>query len=295
MTATASHLGAWLLLAGAIASATTAPDPHVAAPTVWRGYRLVNADFHVHAFPGDGVLAPWDIRREARRRGLDAVAITNHNQMFAARLDRMLFPDPPAPLTLMAEELTAPGYHVAAIGITAPVNWRLPLADAIRAIHAQGGLAIAAHPAGKYREAIDDEVLALLDGIEVVHPARRLSRSARRQFEALYARAIRVKPTIATIGSSDFHSGPPLGRWRTVVFAREVSQEAIFDALRAGRTVAIGGDGEARGPREWIAAAAEHAAATPPQADTPRHLLSTGAAWISLAFLVIFGRTRNMS
>ncbi len=290
---TRARTAAWLLLAGAVAIGTTAADAPAPQPAMRDGFRLVNADLHVHAFPGDGMLAPWDIRREARRRGLDVVAITNHNQLHAARLDRALFADPPPPLTLVAEELTAPGYHLTAIGIAEPIDWRLPLADAIRAIHAQGGIAIAAHPVRRHGAQIDDGALALLDGVEVAHPVRRDLRSASRQLDALYARAVRIKPTIAAIGASDYHAAGPLGSWRTVVLARDLSQEAVFEGIRAGRTVAFDAAGQAYGSQAWISLVSASAPAMRPSATTKRHIASVTLAWLSLVFLVTFGRNRN--
>lgn len=290
MTPAVARGAAWAVLAAAVGVATALDAPPAAEPALRSGFRLVAADFHVHAFPGDGALAPWDLRREARRRGLDAIAITNHNQTLAWRIDRRLFADPPPPLTLPGVELTAPDYHVAAIGIREPVDWRLPLAEAIRAIHAQGGIAIAAHPARKYGRAITDEVLALLDGIEVAHPARLMGTSVRDEIDRVYARAIRIKPTIAAIGSSDYHADAPIGAWRTLVLARELSQEAILDGVRAGRTVAVGVSGRLYGPPEWVAlaGAVDHAGASP-----PRHgwqLAAAAAAWLSLVVLVTAGR-----
>ncbi len=288
-----ARTAAWLLLAGAVAIGTTAADAPTPQPVMRDGFRLVNADLHVHAFPGDGMLAPWDIRREARRRGLDVVAITNHNQLHAVRLDRALFVDPPPPLTLAAEELTAPGYHVTAIGIEEPVDWRLPLADAIRAIQAQGGIAIAAHPIGKYGSQMDDGVLALLDGVEVAHPVRRDMRSASRQLDALYTRAVRIKPTIAAIGASDYHAAGPLGSWRTVVLARDLTPHGIFEGVRAGRTVALDAAGRAYGPQAWVSLVSGSARTSPSAATAKRHIASVTLAWLSLVFLVTFGRSRN--
>jgi hypothetical protein len=277
------------LLGLAVVLATALDDAPAGEPRYRDRFRLVAADFHVHAFPGDGALAPWDLRREARRRRLDAIAITNHNQTLAWRIDRQFFPEPPPPLTLPAEELTAPGYHVAAIGIREPVDWRLPFADAIRAIHAQGGIAIAAHPAGKLGRAMSDEVLALLDGIEVAHPARRKSAAARDQIDRVYARAVRIKPTIAPIGSSDYHANAPIGSWRTLVLARDLSQEGILDAVREGRTVAVGESGRTFGRPELVALVDEDGERNSP----PHHrwqLAAAAIAWLALIALVTAGR-----
>jgi hypothetical protein len=52
-------------------------------------------------------------------------------------------------------------------------------------------------------------------------------------------RARRLKPSIAPIGSSDFHVSPALATCRTLVFAREATAAGVIDAIRDGRTVAV--------------------------------------------------------
>jgi len=80
-------------------------------------YWLLFGDFHVHAFPGDGGLAPWDLRTEARRRGLHVITITNHNHLIAANIASKLFTTSALPLVLPGQEITTPGYHMAAVGL----------------------------------------------------------------------------------------------------------------------------------------------------------------------------------
>lgn len=275
-------------LAVSIATSTfmDAAPPASEIPNV-DGYRVVTADLHVHAFPGDGGLPPWDIRREARRRGIDVVAITNHNHAVALQLDRALFTPPNRPLVLAAEETTSSRYHLASLGIRESIDWRLPLPDAIRAIHAQGGVAIAAHPVEDFGP-FDDAVLRMLDGLEVAHPVGHLDASARAQLEALYERARRVKPTIAPIGSSDYHFAAPIGFSHTRLLVRDLSAGGVLDAIRAGRAVAYAPGGQSYGSPEWVDAVSRGAAA-PRQPDSAGHNLTMAAAWLSLVVLVVFG------
>jgi hypothetical protein len=103
---TAGRALAWILLITSIAlgSGTSAGSGRV-APRVGP-YTVLAADFHVHSFPGDGGLLPWDIVTEARRRGLDAIALTSHNNMWSWRLARRSpipvprspIPDPRSPI-----------------------------------------------------------------------------------------------------------------------------------------------------------------------------------------------------
>ena len=70
----------------AIVIGTISDDVGPRPPMFLGGYRVLAADFHVHgAIVGDGALAPWDIAREAQRQGLDAFALTSHNQVFTPR------------------------------------------------------------------------------------------------------------------------------------------------------------------------------------------------------------------
>ena len=278
---------AWMLLIVSMAFATMQGAP-AAAPAITRGgYRIVTGDFHVHGFPGDGGLPPWDIRRESARRGLDVVGISNHNQMLALRLDRALFAQPPHPVLLPGEEITAPGYHLIALGIREAVDWRLPLLDAIRAVHAQGGVAIAAHPTGDGWQQLDPATLAALDGVEVAHPITDFEPEARGRLDALYARARQFKPTIAAIGSSDFHFGAPIGSCHTRLLVRELSRNGVLEAIRTGRTVAYDAGGGSYGPAEWVAEVSS--SATPTSADSASHHLAMFGAWGALLVLTVFG------
>src|SRR5829696_2353237 len=107
---------------------TLIDPPGRAAP---QGLAVLSGDFHVHAFPADGMLPVWAIQREAARRGLDVVAITNHNRDFAMPLARVSGLLKDYPIVIASQELTTPHFHMAAIGVTKMVDWRLSASDAI--------------------------------------------------------------------------------------------------------------------------------------------------------------------
>lgn len=288
------------VLAGLVLSANA--DPLPARPRLMKaGYLVLAADLHVHSFPGDGGLPPWDIAVEARRRRLDVVALTNHNSLHSWRLARWL-----SPLTARAggamlipgQELTGIGFHLALVGVTQPVAWRQSAASAIAAAHAMGGIAIAAHPDKRTWRFFDDAALVALDGVEVAHPATLIWEESRRNLLAFYDRALRVHPSIAAIGATDFHQHAPLGLDRTYVFAREATQPAILDAIRDGRTVACDGRGESYGPPELVAMMGEdcrHDASAPPDGETPQDRVGTWLVWAGLVALVILGADEIVS
>jgi len=197
-------------------------------------YFILAGDFHVHAAPGDGSLTPSALRDEAARQGLDVIAITNHNQFVAASLVPAVA-DADQPIVLRGEEVTNPNYHLIAVGIERVIRPDLSVPDAVAAIHAAGGVAIAAHPSRSF-SGYDDAALAVVNGTEVAHPERQ--ERYRRQYLETYERARQLNPDVAAIGSSDVHNTLALGRCRTYVFARERSGRGVIEAIRAGRTVA---------------------------------------------------------
>ena len=246
----------FVLLLIAIVAGTAAARPRRVTPLTLGGYQVLAADFHTHSSTwSDGTLTPAGLLFEARRQGLDAIAITGHNQVLDGKMGRWLSARFGGPTVLTGEELHAPDHHVIAVGIERYVDWSLPLEAQIDEIHRQGGIAIAAHPFRRFNRKFDDASVAKLDGSEMCHPAAywRLSRG-----EDLERFHMRAPDTLAAIGSSDFHGFGRVGMCRTYVFARDASAEAILEALRARRTVVYGVDGHAYGDRALASLAAAH-------------------------------------
>jgi len=260
------------LIAGALVAGTLLDRIPRDAPKRVNGQLIVAADFHVHAFVGDGGVPPWELPREARRRGLDAIVISNHNQRLAARLASLaarIYPGSEAALVIRGQELTAPGFHMVAAGISRTIDWRLPAAAAIAEIHNQGGIAIAAHPGRTSWPAYDTRAVAALDGAEVAHPAGNRFPVARRELLEFFERSTAVKPSLAPIGSSDFHFGGTLGECRTYLFVDEFSESGVLEAVRRGATVASDGRGQLTGDPARVAAVRQLLSENPPPPRAP--------------------------
>jgi PHP-associated len=284
--------GAVLVSAGMLAATATEPIPaaNARAAADVSGFVVLAVDLHVHAAPGDGALLPWDLAREARRRGLDAIAITNHNQMIGVRATSPLS-TPFGVLLIPGEEITMPHAHVAAVGLNHAIDWRGSIPAIAAAVHAQGGVAIAAHPVGDQRAAWTDDDFRAVDGVEVAHPAMFESEAYRRDLRSAYVEARRAHPHIAAIGSSDDHTAQPLGLCRTYVFVREATAAGVVDAIRSGRTVACDADGVAIGPpalAEAVSGRCRAEAAAGPRTPALSRL-ATAIAWVGLVALAFFG------
>jgi hypothetical protein len=237
------QVAAWLLVTLAVIAGTAADRPHRNPPLRLGGFHVLAVDFHTHSSMwSDGALTPWGLVLEAERQGLDAIAITAHNETWDARVGQWFSRAVGGPIVMVGEEIVSPSSHIIAAGISKTVSFRQSAADAIDDVHRQGGVAIAAHPDLDFWEGFDTKAMERLDGAEICHPSALvpdfiLREDVQRDYEGFAARA-----PVAAIGSSDFHGRGPMGLCRTYVFATAVSERGILDAVRAHRTVVYGRD-----------------------------------------------------
>jgi hypothetical protein len=266
----------WCVLAAALACGTIPDTAPIRSPLVLGGYQVLAADLHVHTFPlSAGTLAPWDVVIEARRQGLDAIAMTAHNQVWSGKVGRWFSRLTGGPTVLVGEEVHTPRYHLIAAGIDRTISWRSSAAEAVRETHRQGGVAIAAHPTWEFWAGWEG-VIGQLDGAEVLQPAAWASDGAAEGMHMFYDRA-----PLAAIASSDYHGFAPLGDCRTYVFARDRSEQGILEAIRAHRTLVFDHD------RVWgDAALAQLAAGRLPEAPRDPGRLSRASGIFGLMGLL---------
>lgn len=277
------------LLGIALAAGTWSDAPRENPPLTLAGFRVLTADFHTHTFPfSASTLAPWDLVLEARRQSLDVVAITGHNQVLAGKIGRWFSEWAGGPGVIVGEEVHSPRQHLIALGLHTTVSWHLNAADAMDEIHRQGGFAIAAHPVSDFWPAFGAAAMERLDGTEVMQPVVYSLRTAFADLQRFYHRK-----RLTAIGSSDYHGPGPLGLCRTLVFARDDSEAAILEALRAGRTIVYDRDGHPIGDPALLALASSDEGlrrrGSRPETDSAMALLSRTCGLLGLAGLVALG------
>jgi len=222
------------------------------------GYRLLEVDLHSHTRFSDGFLSPFDLVIHARRHNLDALAITEHNMIFPAKLGAWFTRKTGGPTVLLGEEITTNRYHVHGVGLTRKVDASLPLSAVIDDIHAQGGIVIAAHPVKRFWPTLVP-LRDRFDAAEVMHPiafgtTRERSGWRWQEMREFYLDARKEGKTLTAVASSDYHFFSPLGICRTLVFAKSDDADSIMEALKAGRTVVYDLEGNAYGDPAMIEA-----------------------------------------
>src|SRR5664280_2869311 len=140
-----------------------------------------HADLHVHA-SGDASSAktPMAMYKALRTSDLRLAVLTDHNRIDVARELVARSGDEGLPIELLVgEEITTREGHLLGIGLTARVPAGLSLADAIAAVHDQGGIAVVAHPLLPTSMAASARLLIELaegdprqrpDALEAMHP-----------------------------------------------------------------------------------------------------------------------------
>jgi hypothetical protein len=197
----------------------------------------IRADLHCHSyFSADGVAPPEELIRVARQKGLNAIALTDHNS--CAGVDYLeskgLLRPEGTPvdgfLVIPGQEISTREGHLLALGLRLPDLHGISAAEAVTLIRSQGGFSIAPHPFDYFRAGIRSRTLDTLplDAIEVFNAAATLRRSNRQAFRSAKARGL---PMVA---ASDSHEADAIGTAYVILEAEEFSVAGVFAALRKG-------------------------------------------------------------
>ncbi len=178
--------------------------------------RLGRADLHIHTLASDGTASVVDILDHVERKTeLDVIAITDHERIDAALAGRAMARDRGLRFeVVVGEEVTTLGGHLLALWIETPIKPFRSMRSTIAEIHAQGGLAIPAHPLVPYplcaqgfmlRRLLADAEQFRPDAIEAFNPTT-LGRP-------WHGRVVRfaVEHGLARVGNSDAHALDAIG------------------------------------------------------------------------------------
>jgi predicted metal-dependent phosphoesterase TrpH len=176
------------------------------------------ADLHIHTLASDGVSSVADVLERAERIGLDVIAITDHERVDAAHAAKAMAEARGLNVkVIVGEEISTRGGHVLALFLEERIRPWGSLADAIRQVHEQGGLAIVAHPLVPYpitsasgrsiRRLMDDKDARLHpDGVEAFNPTIGGTRWGR------MAPGFVKQLGVAAVASSDAHRAEDVGQ-----------------------------------------------------------------------------------
>jgi predicted metal-dependent phosphoesterase TrpH len=195
-------------------------------------FMQVKADLHVHTiYSSDSVITPEDLVFYAKKRGLNAVAVTDHNQIagarkIAAETDFLIIP---------GTEVSSRDGHIVGLNVNEVIPRDLSADETVDRIHRAGGVAIACHPYALFKGSIGQHVTAKFDAVETINASSFPFRSASSKAEKLAKQF-----NLPRVAGTDAHYAPVIGCAYTVIDS-ELNLESMLKAIVDGRCEPAGG------------------------------------------------------
>ncbi|UPM42426.1 PHP domain-containing protein [Halocatena salina] len=194
--------------------------------------RKYDLQVHTDASPCSNA-TPQAVVEAAVDRGLDGIAVTNHDTL--AGVDAVRTAAPLELTVIPGVEVTTSQGHLLALGVETPPAPDDPL-SVIEHVHEQGGVAILSHPFDRLREEYTTDLDAIADAVDAVEVSNSrclLSRDNDR------AQTFAQTHGLPATGGSDAHFPMEIGRAHTVIDGNR----PLLDVLRDGSTTALSSRG----------------------------------------------------
>ena len=168
-------------------------------------------DLHVHThYSCDSLITPQELVYYARKHGLDAVAVTDHDRIDSAL---KIAKETDFPIIPGIEVSSLDG-HVVGLNLQESIPEKLSVSETVYKIHEKGGLAVACHPVAFMKGSVGKDVNARFDAVEVINAS-----AIPFGYSVKYGEKIASRLGIARVAGSDAHYGPEIGCAYTVVDA----------------------------------------------------------------------------
>lgn len=185
----------------------------------------IKIDLHVHSYLSyDSLITPKELIFYAKKRGLDGVAITDHDRLdsaveIAKETDFFIIP---------GMEVSSSNGHIVALNVKEPIAKGLSAEETVDKIHDACGIAVACHPITFYKASLGKHVSSRFDAVEVINAS---AFPFKRSVE--HAQRLASELGLARVGGTDAHYGPEIGYAYTVVDA-DLSVEGVMESIRKG-------------------------------------------------------------
>jgi predicted metal-dependent phosphoesterase TrpH len=199
------------------------------------------ADIHMHTNVSDGTGTVQQVLDHVARKGtLDVIAITDHDRLEASLWAFQHQAEYPFDI-IPGVEVTSTGGHILGLWVTEPIRKGMSLTDTVSAIHAQGGLAILAHPfevtiaprtLRRYLSQPEGLITMGIDAVEVFN-AGAVTRGCNWLAQRVFSRV-----DLPQIGSSDAHTPDCVGTGYTRFRGRTAAD--LRESIERGWTAAEG-------------------------------------------------------
>ena len=197
---------------------------------------MLKMDSHIHSeYSPDSKSKLKDIFKVAKTRGLDIIAISDHNTVDGSKEAIRLTKNDDL-FVVPSIEISSLEGHILGFGCQENIKRDLPAAETIDLIHAQGGLAIIPHPYCFYRHGLlckADYNDLKIDAIETKN-ARFIVGYCNNK-----AKKLSKKENLPGLGASDAHYFKFVGDCYSKIDC-EKDIDSVFKAIKKGKVEALG-------------------------------------------------------
>ncbi len=146
---------------------------------------MFKADLHIHTYYSkDSIIRPKELIKKAKKIGLRAIAITDHDTIEGSLKILREYNDEEL-LIIPGIEITTKSGHLLAYNLTEKIGKVESLEELIEYIHQQGSIAVPAHPFDYFRKFKNiDKYIHLVDAIEAANASNiRINKDMKRALE----------------------------------------------------------------------------------------------------------------
>lgn len=196
-------------------------------------------DLHVHTrYSDDATTTLEQVVRYARKKGLDGVAVTDHDTVLGARrlVKQKSF------LVVPGIEVSSLHGHILGLNITQPVQPKLDITQTAEKIRQLGGIAVIAHPSVVIKTGLGTNITSAshIDAVEVINA------SAFPFFLSTYlSRRLAHRLNLPQTAGTDAHYPEEIGSAYTMIDA-DSNRDDVAEAILHGKTQPFGK------PISWI-------------------------------------------